>query len=219
MDSRAMQLAVEIELRQSDRDYELKDKLESVDIFYYLTKSERDFIQEIYKDGIDKNENNKTKLGKLLIPYEITDGITATTFYPNSFNVELPTDVLYVVNERALITIDSESIDNLYVKPMSYDEYNVNKDNPFRKPTKDKVLRLEGSSQHTIVLPESGVNVLEKIYLDYVKTPLGVNLTQDCELHEDVHPVVVTGAVALILGAKQDQVGYQIQDKEEKENK
>lgn len=219
MDSREMQYAVEIELEKSNPYYQLKDKLSSEQIFYYLTRSERDYVQDIYNNGLDKNEENKKKLGKLLIAVTLNSGISESSFYPNSYEVLLPEDVLYVINERANITSDGESISNLYIKPISYDEYNVNKDNPFRKPTTEKCLRLEGVNLHVILLPNSGTQVLNEIYLDYVKTPLGIDLTQDCELHENVHPNIIKGAVKLIKAAQEEQAGYQIQDKEERENK
>jgi hypothetical protein len=219
MNSRQMQEAVEIELRQRDKDYEVKNKLQSKEIFYYLDRSQRDYVHNIYKDGIDKNEANKKKLGKLLISTILTSGIAVGTQYPKSYTIDTPEEILYVINERALITIDSVEIDDLYVKPISYDEYNVNKENPFRKSTDEKVLRLEGSNKHTILLPSEGTNVLIKVYLDYIKTPLDININQDCELHIDVHPNIIVGAAKLILGASQESTGYQIQDKEQKENK
>jgi len=220
MNSRKMQEAVEIELRQRDKDYEVKNKLQSKEIFYYLNRSVRDYVQGIYKDGIDRNEANKKKLGRLLVSTIIDSGINIGVQYPYSYAVDIPEEVLYVINERALMTADLEEIGNLYIKPISYDEYSVNKDNPFRKATEEKLWRLEGVNQHIILLPNNGkVNVIEKIYLDYIKTPLDINISQDCELHVDVHPNIINGAVKLILGASQESTGYQIQDKEQKENK
>lgn len=219
MDAREMQEAVEIELKQADKDYELKNKLESREIFHYLSRYERDFIQDVYKDGIDKNEDNKKKLGKLLSTASLTGAsiVSYATFYPNSYEVAIPAGLLYTTNERANITINSIPLTNILVKPMSYDEYNLNKENPFRKPTNKKCLRLEGLENHIIVVPSGAT--LDKVYIDYIKTPLGIDLNQDCELHENVHYNIIKGAVKLILGAKQEQIGYQIQSKEEKENK
>ena len=217
MNSRKMQTAVEVELSQADPNYEAKNKLESKDIFYYLSRSQRDYIQDIYDSGVDKNEENKKKLGKLLVSTTITTGIASSSYYPNSYTVDIPTNVLYVINERIKLTkVDSEVIDDLYVKPISYDEYSVNKDNPFRKATVDKCLRLEGVSKHTILLPEG---VLNEVYLDYIKTPTDIDLANDCELLENVHYNIIKGAIKLIQGAKENQIGYQIQNKEEIENK
>ena len=123
-----MQEAVEIELAQYDKDYELRNKLQSREIFYYLSRAERDYLQELYDSGIDKNEANKKKLGSLLTSVEITN-ISPSTFYPSSYSVTIPTDVLYTINERATIN-NGTYLTNVFVKPISYDEYNINKDNP-----------------------------------------------------------------------------------------
>lgn len=213
MTSREMQEAVEIELRQFDPTYEVKDKLESKEIFHFLTRAERDFVQDIYDKGLDKNEENRVKLGSLLSTSTITGGdIASSTFYPSSFIITLPSDTLYVTNERA----STSSVSDIFVKPISFDEYNVNKNNPFRMPTVEKYLRLKGLNEHIILTPNT---TLASLKVDYIKIPLGINVSQDCELNENVHLNIVKSAVKLIKAAKENQVGYQIQHKEEIENK
>lgn len=208
-----MQEFVEVELRQRDPDYDSKNKLNSREIFYFLSRAERDYIQEIYGLGVDKNEENKEKLGALLSTSIITGGdITSNSFYPSSYNVAMPNTLLYVINERASTATES----NIYVKPISFDEYNTSVANPFRKARLDKYLRLQGLSNHIILTPNT---TLTSVNLDYIKMPLGISISQNCELHENVHPNIVKIAVKLILAAKQEQVGYQIQSIEEKNNK
>jgi len=161
-----MQEAVEIELKQYDKDYELKNKLESREIFHFLSRYERDFIQEIYDDGIDKNEANKKKLGALLSTISLTGAnVVASSFYPYSYEVTIPPELLYTINERADITTPDGTINNILVKPSSYDEYNVNKNNPFRKPTEYKCLRLEAAANHIVIVP-SNTTTLDRIQLD-----------------------------------------------------
>lgn len=213
MTSREMQEAVEIELRQRDKYYETRNKLESKEIFHFLTKSERDYAQDIYDSGIDKNEENKKKLGNLLQIATISGAdIVVNSFYPSAYSVTMPDNVLYVINDRATT---SESQD-IFVKPITFDEYNVNKNSPFRKTNNERFLRLQGNNEHIILTPNE---TLISLKIDYVKTPLGINVGQNCELHESVHNSIVTGAVKLILGAMRDQVGYNIQYREENENK
>jgi len=138
-----MQEAVESELAQGDLLYVLKNNWESRELFYFLTKAERNYVQNVYDEGFDKDEKNRELLGNLLKTSVITGGnITTNTFYPNSYTVILPTDLLRVGNERADITTSEGSLTDLMVIPILYDEYNVNKNNPFRKPTNEKCLRL-----------------------------------------------------------------------------
>lgn len=220
MNSREMQESVEIELKQYDADYEVKWKLESRELFYYLSRSQRDYIQEIYDFGIDKNEENKKKLGSLFVTTTITglSIVDNSASYPDSYLVTLPTDVMYVINERVAVTKNdtAENLTNIHVKPISYDEYSVNKNNPFRKQTDDKCLRLDLNNDHIIITSNA---LLTSVYLDYIKTPLEIDLTQDSELHESVHYNVVKGAVKLILASRKDQVGYNLQSIEGDKNK
>lgn len=221
MTAREMQLAVEIELRQRDKDYEVKNKLQSDEIFYFLSRAERDYVQEVYDSGIDKNEENRRKLGSLLRNTTISGGnITVYSFYPNAYSVVMPNGILYTINERATFTYSGDTYTNVFIKPMSYDEYSVNKDNPFRKPNLEKCMRMESVSTHIILVPNSAV--LTSIYLDYMATPNGIYISDDtsgdCQLHESVHYNVVRNAVKLILAAKQEQIGYNLQSIEEKNN-
>jgi len=214
-----MQEAVEIELGLQDPNYEERGKLESRVIFYYLSRYEMDYIKLIYEEGFDKNESNKRKLGKLLEEVTITGGdIVSSTFYPDAYVVTIPTDVLYTINERVDLTENAIPYLNILTKPISYDEYSANKNNPFRHANVEKCLRLEGVNSHTLLVT-SDTDSLNNVYLNYIKTPLGINLSQDCELHEGVHHNIVSGAVKLIQAAMQNQVGYNIQSKEEQVNK
>lgn len=220
MDSRKMQEYVEIELNQYDPDYGTTWKLQSRELFYYLNRSQRDYVQEIYDSGVDKSEANKRKLGSLFQNTSIT-GLNITdnsSSYPNSYVVTLPSGIMYVTNERVNMTTKTSgaSLTDIYVKPISYDTYNVNKDNPFRKSNYGKCLRFDLNGNHVVIVHDS---VLNTVKLDYIKTPEEITLTQDSELHESVHYNIINGAVKLILASKRDQVGYQIQSIEQKENK
>ena len=66
MTAREMLVAVETALILDNPNYELENKMLSDEIFYYLTKAEMDYIQDIYSLGVDKNEENKIKLGNLI---------------------------------------------------------------------------------------------------------------------------------------------------------
>lgn len=223
MDSRKMQESLEMELMQFDPFYETKNKLSSSELFYFLSRAERDYVNDIYVSGVDRNEENRKKLGALLSEAIIEgDDVIQASFYPSSYTVILPEDLLYTINERC--TVD-ELNSNIYIKPISFDEYNTNKDNPFRRPVEDKYLRLDGMIvsgeetnriSHTILTPDT---IITRVMVDYIKIPLGISVTQNCELHESVHYNIIKGAVKLILAAKQDQVGYQLQSIEETKNK
>jgi hypothetical protein len=226
MTAREMQEYVEIELRQRDPNYEVKSKLESKELFYFLSRAERDYVQEIYDDGIDKNEENRKKLGALLVSGIISSGdITQNTYYEktgfnSAYDVVMPDGILYTINERARFVYGGLTYDNIFVKPISFDEYSVNKENPFRRDNIEKCLRLESANRHTILLLYGGA--LNRIYLDYITTPTGIFVSDDtsgdCQLHESVHYNIVRNAVKLILAAKQEQVGYNIQSIEGKQN-
>lgn len=215
MTGREMQRNFGFELQERDPSFYLKNKLNSNKIFYYLSRYQMDYINDLYGQGPDMSEANKAKLGKMFVQSIITGGsITSNANYSignvTGFDVVKPADLLYPLNQRGVLSSGETDVE---VEPISYDFYNVNKENPFRKPTTVKLWRLDSPNSH-IVMTNGGT--LTSYYLDYIKMPTDIDLINDCKLDISTHWNVVKGAVKLLLGAKNDQTAYQIQTIEEK---
>lgn len=163
---------------------------------------------EIYKEGLEEIniEENPNKLKKL-----DTKGIS-----PNSTLFKLPDDLAFITMEQVTYGDDTlgcynGSVANVY--PVTQDEYSRVKNNPFRGPTKYKVIRLDAGDNTVELISKYKINsylikYLAKpspIILETLPNNLtieGVNEATDCKLNPILHTIILDRAVRLALQAK-----------------
>jgi hypothetical protein len=127
---------------------------------------------------------------------------------PNSYFFVLPDNYRHSINEEALIysTDSPTSLRRVPAKPITYDRYNKIMDDPFNKPTKDTVYRLdfgEYNSSETDSANYKGSfelitgekQSISKYYLRYLKNPSEISKDQDCILSAHTHREIVRMAV------------------------
>lgn len=207
------------------------------------------------------------------ITYSIT-GVTASTLTVSTqtpvgtskggeLNVIFKTDpVLRVRNERADITViagnfyfgkldvggsDEDKIFDVEVDPVDDDFYSANKENPYKKPSIEKIWRIdsadESSKEHEYIT--DGTFTLTTIHLHIDRKPRAIivpdttavvyNATDgtidgvwfvdyiaagaslDCLLDPIIHREIVNRAVKLAYAALQDEKGFQISTVQERQ--
>ena len=120
---------------------------------------------------------------------------------PNSTFYTLPLDYRHAINEEALIYTKDEGVGALRrvsAKPITYDRYNRIMEDPFNKPNKDTVYRLdfgEHNSKGSFELITGDNQVVSSYILTYIKEPLQISSSRDCELSEHTHREIVRMAV------------------------
>tara|TARA_R110000851_G_scaffold57420_1_gene133751 strand:+ start:4854 stop:5651 length:798 start_codon:yes stop_codon:yes gene_type:complete len=133
-----------------------------------LTKAQDQIVRSKYspfnisKKSFETSENRRTELKELITPYSTSESFTKESIEidPESLFFEIPLDVYYILQEEVILSNssgtrpveDSSVVDcitgtRVQVIPMSHDEYNTAKKNPFRKPNKRKVWRMDISKQ------------------------------------------------------------------------
>jgi len=235
-----------------------------------LTQAQEDVVLEICTEGIDRDEDNRRSIANLLHSLKIsnagysTDGTTTTSAvtriaafgeYPNAYQVSiiaaldtpLITNHLITLNERAEATSSGTTYVNIQVEPIQYDSYMANKDNPFRKPSKELFWRLEHPGGENLTIPGYPMRriiitngfTLSAYYMDYLSKPdpiivassdytssmyidgkqlsLYTTTSLDCKLDPIVHRRIVKKAAKLAYAYMQEQLGYQIQNIEEQD--
>jgi hypothetical protein len=205
--------------------------IDDYELSVYLTKAQLEIIKNYYdplsnrkQKGFEATEKRRRDLGQLVRDYKTIDTIS------NSFNISseakfyiVPEDLFLITNEKAKIT--SEDCYNnkiLKIKPMSYDEYNIQIDNPFEKPNEKEAWRLDLSNINNLKVVEiiSPYNILGSLeyQIRYIKYPKPIiitnlnttfpsdNLTIDgifaetpCELNTEVCREILDRAVLLAL--------------------
>jgi len=99
-------------------------------------------------EGSEKRRRNLSFLTKNFILNPINSFYQDATIQiasSPSILAKLPADLLYIVQEQVKAQSTDECINGkfLRVKPVTHDEYFIQKDNPFKKPSKELVWRMD----------------------------------------------------------------------------
>lgn len=139
------------------KDFDDKENLDSIEFneyekSIYLTQGQEQIIKELYNgknsylDSFEKTEEIRRYLSNLLKTEIITLPVQTTgALSPNSVFYTIPAEVWYIVYEQ--VKFDDETLDCLNgstggIVPVTLDEYYRVSRNPFRGPSKNRVLRL-----------------------------------------------------------------------------
>jgi len=185
-----------------------------------------------YSEGLEATEKRRKDLSELYRDVTLSGGSNnnsdQTGVSPNAEFFDLPKEFLYTMREEALLTSDDECIDGtrILVKPVTHDEYSINLNNPFKKPNKTKIWRLDYSrdltqgptnekKRHEIVT-FTGTTINE-YYVRYIKIPTDINIIDnvDCELDASTHEEIISIAVRIAAGIT-DPGTYQLKVQEQK---
>ena len=205
--------------------------IDDFELSVYLTTAQLEIIKNYYdplsnrkQKGFEATEKRRRDLNQLVKDYKTIDTIT------NSFTIDdqakfyiVPNDLFLIVNEKAKITSeDCYNNKTLTIKPISYDEYDVQIDNPFEKPNEKVAWRLDLSNVNNTKVVEiiSPYNVSGSLeyQIRYIKYPKPIiitnlntafpsdNLTIDgifvetpCELNTEICREILDRAVLLAL--------------------
>lgn len=206
----------------------------------YLTTAQLELVKKAYtggqsKKGFEGNEKRRRELANLI-------GTGIVTVFPSVNNefegkvvtCSLPSDLLYLVSERVKITSTSACLNGKFLEviPVTLDELALTEENPFRRSSSRKALRVDSSftpGSIDLICPET----IDKYYVRYIKTPPpiiladlisdpevgGMGLTingqtsiSTCSLNEGMHREILNRAVELaILNYRENTLANNIQ--------
>lgn len=129
----------------------------STEISYYLNLAQRTIFEELLKD-YDSDDRVKVILYGLLKSKKFNGSeLVAPTLggKPNSKIVTLPDDFKVAKGESAQIQTSSGIEKIVRVKSISQDYYNLNINNPFKKPCEDLVWRLDSPEYQSDIDPDN----------------------------------------------------------------
>jgi hypothetical protein len=181
----------------------------------FLNRAQDDLINDRYsnKDGkgntfFESDEKTRLEIGNLIKSFVSTSFVTAdAALHPNGQFVSLPTDYLYSIREMCVVgyvDCNTDSVTGVAnVLPIRHDEYNLNINNPFGKPYKKLIWRMDygvtGTKKHELI-HQLG-HTISSYNLRYLRKPATININTgvDCELHPNVHEEIVDRAIAIAL--------------------
>lgn len=196
-----------------------------------LVKNYMNPLGNKYREGFEGTEKRRTDLKELIVDYKNNTqlGISSEIkINDNSVFYQVPSNIFQIINEKAIIKDSCSTEFNIKKKsvtviPKTHDEYNIQINNPFKKPNNSKVWRLDYNSL------DPGVEVVELIsdqdiieyQMRYVKFPEpiilsdltgglsihGETIEKTSELKESVHSEIIRLAVELAtLSYKEDNL-------------
>lgn len=195
----------------------------------FLTNAQEQLIIDIYSGrnviygkSFEQTEEIRRYLSNLVETYETSTKVTGKLgLSKDSVFFEIPQDTWFITYEVAFLK-DSRlgCLDGIEasVVPLPQDDLYRAKDNPFRGPSKDRVLRLDIKSDLAELISKYNV---DKYLMRYISQPTpiilvdlpdglsinGVSTESKCELNPVVHRAILERAVQLAIISKTQLTG------------
>lgn len=195
----------------------------------FLTNAQEQLIVDIYSGrnviygkSFEQTEEIRRYLSNLVETYETSTKVTGKLgLSQDSVFFEIPQDTWFITYEVAFLK-DSRlgCLDGIEasVVPLPQDDLYRAKDNPFRGPSKDRVLRLDIKSDLAELISKYNV---DKYLMRYISQPTpiilvdlpdglsinGVSTESKCELNPVVHRAILERAVQLAIISKTQLTG------------
>lgn len=211
------------------KDFDNKEVLDSVEFneyekSYFLTKAQDELVIALYNgknvsgESFESTEELRRYLSNLvkearLQPITNTSGLVIG-IGSNSKFFTLPQDLWYITYEA--VDIDGarcSALSPMDVYPVTQDDYNKTKRNPFRGANDRRALRLDLSDGVIEIVCKY---IVKDYYVRYLRKPTpivlvnmpnnltidGVGKKSECELHEALHQRILERAVTEALQSK-----------------
>ena len=192
--------------------YSITKPWQSYDIDQFLNRSQDDVVEDRYSpaDGdmrnyFESNEKIRTELAELIMNISITSfNSSDSARHQNGVFADVPDDYLFALQEEcSVIYIDcnaTAAYDYSRVKPITHDEYMMNKNNAYKSPYRELVWRMDYNSptgdmkRHELIT--DGTYTISDYRLRYLRRPARINIVNgvDCELNSSLHEEIVDRA-------------------------
>ena len=198
----------------------------------FLTKAQYEIIKNYFnpksnknQEGFDDSPKRQIDFSNLMAAKKQTTAVTTPTTYvkfdSRSVLYEMPSDILFALNETAIVT-ENLKTRLITIVPISFEEYARILSKPYKQPLKNQGWRLlntgmNGTTQARIseIVVKAGATVSDYI-IRYVRRPKPIILTTltatnvsldgetnvtECELDPILHPEILQRAVELAKNA------------------
>ena len=189
-----------------------------------LTKAQEELVISYYNgknpfgDSFESTEEMRRYLDSLIKTktYLPQDKVESTKLSSDSVLFKLPSDLMFITLEQ--VTFDAERLgcangSTASVHPVTQDEYSEVKGNPFRGPSKYRVIRLDSGEGLVELVSKSDIG---KYLIKYLSKPTPIILETlpdgltiegkqeetECQLNSVLHETILERAVQMALQAK-----------------
>lgn len=197
----------------------------------YLTKAQLEIVKNYanglgnkYRQGFENTSKRRIDLKELIVSYTSKSKLEESSNSINGKSVFflIPKDVFLIIQESAKLVSTDSCVNGNYVNviPKTHDEYNVQINNPFKKPNKSVAWRLDFHTMNTgnknveLITSEKSISEYKVRYLKYPEPIILTNLNalgeeglsidgktaeQTCKLDVEIHREILDRAVELAL--------------------
>lgn len=204
----------------------------------FLTKAQYEIIKNYFnpksnknQEGFDDSPKRQIDFSNLMAAKKQTTAVTTPTTYvkfdSRSVLYEMPSDILFALNETAIVT-ENLKTRLITIVPINFEEYARILSKPYKQPLKNQGWRLLNTGSNTSGTPsvttqariseivvKAGATVSDYI-IRYVRRPKPIILTTltatnvsldgetdvtECELDPILHPEILQRAVELAKNA------------------
>lgn len=214
MTAQEMQYHFELKLNQF---HSIEKTYTSTDVSAFLNLAQDQVIQDRYSKKVgsivsffEADEKTRMELGSLISNHIVNTGSFVTSdpaLHPNALFALLPNNYLYSLQEMCTVSYSDCNNDGVTgtakVIPIRHDEYLMNIENPFGKPYRKLIWRMDygstGAKKHELV--HGSGETISTYKLRYLRKPttIDINTGVDCELHESLHEEIVDRAILIAL--------------------
>lgn len=211
------------------KDFDNKENLDSVEFneyekSLYLTKAQEELVTALYNgrnssgESFESTEELRRYLSNIvkearLAPISNSNGLIIGIGSSSKF-FTLPSDCWYITYENVTVDgLNCDSLNPMDVYPVTQDDYNKTRRNPFRGANDRRALRLDLADGVIEIVSKYAVT---SYYLRYLRRPKPIVLKDmpndltiegegtktECELHEALHQKILERAVAEALQSK-----------------
>lgn len=211
------------------KDFDKQESLDSIEFdeyekSFFLTKAQEELVVNFYNgknpygDSFESTEELRRYLDNLVVTkvYSAEEQVSGTGVSTSSVFYKLPERLAFITMEQVIYGDNSlgcynGSVANVY--PVTQDEYSKVKNNPFRGPTKYKVLRMDAGNNVVELVSKYKIQEYlirymskpEPIILEDLPNDLtieGVNTKTECKLNEILHHTILERAAQIALQSK-----------------
>lgn len=201
--------------------------IDDYELSVYLTKAQLEVIKNYYDPasnrklkGFENSEKRRVDLKELVKEFDTNTEITTTLgLTSDSKFYKIPDEVFLIIYESVKCSIRNCGEKELNVVPKTHDEFNIQYDNPFKRPNKNKIWRIDiskiGVDKVVELITPYTISNYKLRYIRYPKPIIISNLTttfpgegltingftgiQQCELDPEIHSEILDRAVELAL--------------------
>lgn len=146
----------------------------------FLTRAQTQFVKNMYLQ-YEQSEYFRNALRPLMTGKTVVTTLVGVHIVPESVFFDTPDDLMFIVFEQVDLVSDDTCLNEKTVNviPVKHDEFNMAYQNPFRKPNKDIVWRMDygtvGVDKATELIPDANASI-SKYKVRYIKYPTPIIL-------------------------------------------